>query len=181
MNRIAKWDNAKFVLIILVVICHFYENYLGSSKLVNSLFFSVYTFHMPAFFLISGMFSKKTVKERKIVKVVPYLLVYLFMKMFGYFVSGIMNGGTFISVDFFREPGCRLVYSCVIFHVFNYVLYQTISTCLCFDCICFCFNGSRLLQYGYESFLLVEDCSFLSIFFYWICIVNGYNYEMDRK
>ena len=38
---------------------------------------------MPAFFLISGMFSKKTVKERKIVKVVPYLLVYLFMKMFG--------------------------------------------------------------------------------------------------
>lgn len=90
MNRIAKWDNAKFVLIILVVICHFYENYLGSSKLVNSLFFSVYTFHMPAFFLISGMFSKKTVKERKIVKVVPYLLVYLFMKMFGYFVSGIM-------------------------------------------------------------------------------------------
>ena len=105
MNRIAKWDNAKFVLIILVVICHFYENYLGSSKLVNSLFFSVYTFHMPAFFLISGMFSKKTVKERKIVKVVPYLLVYLFMKMFGYFVSGIMNGGTFVSVDFFREPG----------------------------------------------------------------------------
>ena len=105
MNRIEKWDNAKFVLIILVVICHFYENYLGSSKLVNSLFFSVYTFHMPAFFLISGMFSKKTVKERKIVKVVPYLLVYLFMKMFGYFVSGIMNGGTFISVDFFREPG----------------------------------------------------------------------------
>ena len=64
MNRIAKWDNAKFVLIILVVICHFYENYLGSSKLVNSLFFSVYTFHMPAFFLISGMFSKKTVKEK---------------------------------------------------------------------------------------------------------------------
>ena len=41
MNRIAKWDNAKFVLIILVVICHFYENYLGSSKLVNSLFFYV--------------------------------------------------------------------------------------------------------------------------------------------
>lgn len=39
MNRIAKWDNAKFILIILVVICHFYENYLGSSKLVNSLFF----------------------------------------------------------------------------------------------------------------------------------------------
>ena len=169
MNRIAKWDNAKFVLIILVVICHFYENYLGSSKLVNSLFFSVYTFHMPAFFLISGMFSKKTVKERKIVKVVPYLLVYLFMKMFGYFVSGIMNGGTFISVDFFREPGAAWFILALFFmYIITFYTKQ-------------CFNGSRLLQYGYESFLLVEDCNFLSIFLCWICIVNGYNYEMDRK
>jgi len=31
MNRIAKWDNAKFVLIILVVICHFYKNCKSST------------------------------------------------------------------------------------------------------------------------------------------------------
>ena len=50
MNRIAKWDNAKFVLIILVVICHFYENYLGSSKLVNSfVLFRLYVSHAGFF------------------------------------------------------------------------------------------------------------------------------------
>ena len=104
MNRIAKWDNAKFVLIVLVVICHFYENYLGSSKLVNSLFFSVYTFHMPAFFLISGLFAKRTVDERRIEKVVPYLLVYLFTKFLGWFVLRIIEGD-YKPIDFFRESG----------------------------------------------------------------------------
>ena len=74
MNRIAKWDNAKFVLIILVVICHFYENYLGSSKLVNSLFFSVYTFHMPAFFAVSGWFAGEASYE-KIVRRIHQLLI----------------------------------------------------------------------------------------------------------
>ncbi len=105
MNRIAKWDNAKFILITLVVICHFYENYLGSSQLVNSLFFSVYTFHMPAFFLISGLFSKKTVNEKRIEKVVPYLLVYLFMKTLNYCVLRIIQGGDYVPIDFFREAG----------------------------------------------------------------------------
>ena len=50
-GRIAKWDNARWILITLVVICHFFENYLGN-PVANSLFFYVYTFHMPAFFLL---------------------------------------------------------------------------------------------------------------------------------
>lgn len=105
MNRIAKWDNAKLVLITLVVICHFYENYLGSSDLVNSLFFSVYSFHMAAFFLISGFFAKKTVNERRIEKVTPYLLLYLFTKFFGWVVLRIILRDGFVPIDFFHESG----------------------------------------------------------------------------
>lgn len=37
-GRIAKWDNARWILITLVVICHFFENYLGN-PVANSLFF----------------------------------------------------------------------------------------------------------------------------------------------
>ena len=48
----------------------FFENYLGN-PVANSLFFYVYTFHMPAFFLIAGLFSKKTVEDRRIDKVAP--------------------------------------------------------------------------------------------------------------
>lgn len=105
MNRIAKWDNAKLILITLVVICHFYENYLGSSNLVNALFFSVYSFHMPAFFLISGLFAKRTVNERRVEKVTPYLLIYLFMKFLGWVVPCIVQGDGYVSIDFFRESG----------------------------------------------------------------------------
>lgn len=105
MNRIAKWDNAKFVLITLVVICHFYENYLGSSDLVNSLFFSVYSFHMPAFFLVSGLFAKKTVNEKRIEKVTPYLLLYLFTKFLGWIVLRIIQKDGYVPIDLFHESG----------------------------------------------------------------------------
>ena len=63
-GRIAKWDNARWILITLVVICHFFENYLGN-PVANSLFFYVYTFHMPAFFLIAGLFSKENSRRQK--------------------------------------------------------------------------------------------------------------------
>lgn len=105
VERISKWDNTKLVLITLVVICHFYENYLGSSRLVNSLFFSVYSFHMPAFFLISGLFSKRTVNEKRIEKVTPYLLLYLFIKILGWFVLRVIQGDGFVPIDLFRESG----------------------------------------------------------------------------
>ncbi len=104
MNRIAKWDNAKLILIVLVVICHFYENYLGCSDLVNSLFFSVYSFHMPAFFLISGLFAKRTINEKRIEKVLPYLLIYLLTKVLGWLTLRIIQGD-FVEIDFVRESG----------------------------------------------------------------------------
>lgn len=100
MNRIAKWDNAKLILITLVVICHLYENYLGSSDLVNSLFFSVYSFHMPAFFLISGLFAKKTINETRIEKVTPYLLIYLLTKFLGWGVLRVIKGDGYVGIDF---------------------------------------------------------------------------------
>lgn len=105
VNRISKWDNAKLVLITLVVICHFYENYLGSSRLVNSLFFSVYSFHMPAFFLISGLFAKRTVNEKRIEKVTPFVLLYLLTKFLGWFVLRILLQDGYVPIDLFRESG----------------------------------------------------------------------------
>lgn len=90
-GRIAKWDNARWILITLVVICHFFENYLGN-PVANSLFFYVYTFHMPAFFLIAGLFSKKTVEDRRIDKVAPYILIYIFIKIVNWIVQMIIYG-----------------------------------------------------------------------------------------
>ena len=98
-GRIAKWDNARWILITLVVICHFFENYLGN-PVANSLFFYVYTFHMPAFFFIAGLFSKKTVEYRRIDKVAPYILIYIFIKIVNWIVQMIIYG-KYTSINWF--------------------------------------------------------------------------------
>jgi hypothetical protein len=100
-GRIAKWDNARWILITLVVICHFFENYLGN-PVANSLFFYVYTFHMPAFFLIAGLFSKKTVEDRRIDKVAPYILIYIFIKIVNWIVQMIIYG-KYTSINWFVD------------------------------------------------------------------------------
>ena len=111
-GRIAKWDNARWILITLVVICHFFENYLGN-PVANSLFFYVYTFHMPAFFLIAGLFSKKTVEDRRIDKVAPYILIYIFIKIVNWIVQMIIYGNIhfFLLTKILAKRFCQFLHN----------------------------------------------------------------------
>lgn len=54
-HRSSYWDNAKGILIFLVLIGHFIMTY----RPLKAIFDSIYLFHMPAFLFISGLFSKK--------------------------------------------------------------------------------------------------------------------------
>ncbi|MDA8371264.1 MAG: acyltransferase family protein [Nocardiopsaceae bacterium] len=56
-KRDALLDNAKFLLIILVVIGHAIEP-VTDTRLANAVYFWIYLFHMPAFVLISGYLSR---------------------------------------------------------------------------------------------------------------------------
>lgn len=61
-ERIYKFDNIKFVAILLVVIGHAIEIVArdrGESDMFLSLYTFIYTFHMPLFIFISGLFTKK--------------------------------------------------------------------------------------------------------------------------
>ncbi|BBF43353.1 putative membrane protein [Lachnospiraceae bacterium KM106-2] len=75
-KRDAWFDNYKALLIILVVVGHFIEPLRDDHGTVNDLYFIIYSFHMPAFIMISGYFSKKKVPLMKEVKtlLVPYLI-----------------------------------------------------------------------------------------------------------
>ena len=79
-RRVAKWDNARGVLIILVVLGHVVEPVVNAGKGLNWLFFLIYLFHMPAFFFLSGVVSKNTVKNRRYDRAVGYLFLYFVMK-----------------------------------------------------------------------------------------------------
>lgn len=51
-------DNAKFLTIVLVVCGHSWGPLRGESRAAETLYMVVYTFHMPAFIIISGYLSR---------------------------------------------------------------------------------------------------------------------------
>ncbi|BBJ43808.1 membrane protein [Streptomyces antimycoticus] len=57
-QRDAFFDNAKYLAIVLVAMAHSWEPLTDSSRTAEALYMVVYTFHMPAFILISGYFSR---------------------------------------------------------------------------------------------------------------------------
>ena len=76
-KRIAIWDNLKFLLIILVVFGHYAQHVKHNSAVLQGLCLSTYLFHMPLFIFVTGMFSKRTVNEKNVKKVLPYLTCFL--------------------------------------------------------------------------------------------------------
>ncbi|MGV9451697.1 acyltransferase family protein [Streptomyces sp. NPDC003635] len=57
-ERDAFFDNAKYLAIVLVAMGHAWEPLRDGSRTVTALYMVVYAFHMPAFIVISGYFSR---------------------------------------------------------------------------------------------------------------------------
>ncbi|MFC6061850.1 acyltransferase family protein [Streptomyces ochraceiscleroticus] len=83
------FDNAKYLAIVLVAMGHAWEPLTDGSRAAEALYMVVYTFHMPAFIIISGYFSRsfdmrKDRLQRLVTGVaVPYVLfevAYTFFK-----------------------------------------------------------------------------------------------------
>jgi fucose 4-O-acetylase-like acetyltransferase len=57
-HRDAFFDNAKYLTIVLVAVGHAWEPLRDGSRAATALYMLVYAFHMPAFVIISGYFSR---------------------------------------------------------------------------------------------------------------------------
>jgi fucose 4-O-acetylase-like acetyltransferase len=79
-RRIPLWDNARFACIVLVVMGHAIQRQALDSDNALTLYLFFYAFHMPAFALISGYFSKAsppgTRQLRRVITdfVLPYVI-----------------------------------------------------------------------------------------------------------
>ncbi|WND37600.1 acyltransferase family protein [Streptomyces sp. BB1-1-1] len=79
-QRDAFFDNAKYLAIVLVGVGHAWGQILDGNRTVETLYRVLYTFHMPAFIIISGYFSRSFDLSPKRVKrlitgvAVPYLV-----------------------------------------------------------------------------------------------------------
>ncbi|GAA1935515.1 acyltransferase family protein [Streptomyces sodiiphilus] len=57
-QRDAFFDNAKYLAIVLVAVAHAWEPLRSDSRAVTAAYMAVYAFHMPAFIIITGYFSR---------------------------------------------------------------------------------------------------------------------------
>ncbi|TWJ40898.1 hypothetical protein CHCC5027_2722 [Bacillus paralicheniformis] len=78
-SRDSYFDNAKFLLIFLVVFGHIIRSYIHDNDALLHIYKFIYTFHMPAFILISGYFAKGFNRPGYVKKIawkliVPYLI-----------------------------------------------------------------------------------------------------------
>ncbi|WTF07415.1 acyltransferase family protein [Streptomyces sp. NBC_01613] len=91
-QRDAFFDNAKYLAIVLVAMGHSWEPLKGDSRVLEGVYTVVYSFHMPAFIIISGYFSRsfdmRPDRLRRLVTgvLVPYVLfetAYSLFKRYG--------------------------------------------------------------------------------------------------
>jgi len=81
-QRVHYFDNAKFVLITLVVFGHFIRSNIEHNEIMLTVYKFIYCFHMPAFILIAGYFSKKVHEKGYFKKVIlKFLLPYIIFQV----------------------------------------------------------------------------------------------------
>lgn len=87
-TRSPYWDNAKGLLIFLVVFGHYLYAYSGGDthSPADYIVKTIYVFHMPAFIFVSGFLSKSAVKTKPILKLVFAYVIFNFSMMFAAFV-----------------------------------------------------------------------------------------------
>ncbi|MFD5103186.1 acyltransferase family protein [Streptomyces albidochromogenes] len=79
-QRDAFFDNAKYLAIVFVAMAHMWEPVMDGSRATRALYIVVYSFHMPAFIIISGYFSRGFDMSRKKIQrlvtgvAVPYVI-----------------------------------------------------------------------------------------------------------
>lgn len=85
------FDNAKFILIFLVVFGHLLRAFIEDNEVFFALYKAIYTFHMPAFILISGFFAKGFNEKGYVVKIakkliLPYIIFQVIYSVFYYYL-----------------------------------------------------------------------------------------------
>ncbi len=93
-GRVPFWDNARFACIVLVVLGHAIQRMNAGSEASYGLYLLIYAFHMPAFAIISGYFSKSAPPNaRQMARVltdivIPYVIFDLIWGVFAWALTG---------------------------------------------------------------------------------------------
>ena len=93
-TRVPLWDNARFLAVTLMVIGHGVQRMTGDSDNAYIVYLFIYGFHVPAFAIISGYFSRSTPPGTKQMTkvltdlVVPYVIMEAIWSLIQFLVDG---------------------------------------------------------------------------------------------
>ena len=108
-ERLAYFDNIKGVLIILVVIGHLLEPYHKFAEAGNLQGFGVldfiYLFHMPLFIFVTGLFSKRVLKDGRFRAEVPLFYLALCFGLYAGLMAERMLLGASVELNFLSLNG----------------------------------------------------------------------------
>lgn len=99
-RRICLFDNIKFFLIMTVVIGHFADIATAISPAYKSLFLFIYTFHMPMFIYLSGLFHKN---KYILQKTITYIILGYLSKLIIWLTKILFFGVN--EFEFFSDSG----------------------------------------------------------------------------
>ncbi|CAG9620637.1 acyltransferase family protein [Sutcliffiella rhizosphaerae] len=101
-TRDSFFDNAKFILIFLVVFGHVISPYRANDEWLVSIYHFIFVFHMPAFILLAGHFSTNYYKKGYYVKIITRLLVpYLILQTLYTFFYSNLYADPSMSLEYF--------------------------------------------------------------------------------
>lgn len=81
--RMSGYDNVKFLLIVAVAMGHTIDYFTDESLIMRSIYIFIYTFHMPLFIFLSGLFQKQYTDERTLNwnRVIGLVMIGFLLKM----------------------------------------------------------------------------------------------------
>lgn len=93
MKRNFLLDNAKFLMIFLVVFGHLIEPFIENNVLFKVIYMNIYSYHMPVFVIISGMLAKPSFNKNEISKsikstLLPFIIFTLLYELINILVEG---------------------------------------------------------------------------------------------
>ena len=129
-GRLYYFDNAKFILIFLVVLAHSTSSLKGSSWEDGSAFVSllwavINYFHMPAMIFISGFFAKSFISKSRAIKVqrvATYAILYLAAQVCYYMYQKFILGDIAAKTLMNPRPALWFLQCLVVWHLLLPVL-----------------------------------------------------------
>lgn len=91
--RVAVWDNARFLVMVLVVMGHLIESIRGTAA-IDAIYGVIYAFHMPAFLLMAGVFaSSDALTPKRLARTAQLLATWLVVE-FAWVLIRLATGDT---------------------------------------------------------------------------------------